>query len=511
MKKHYLCLVAIFLINLFSFGTYNGIVGASGEKVTASLNKSSYYAGQQLKLTIGYDCGYTVAGSIIEVVFPQGLEYKEYSKAGQTPIDSVNKNGNTLTVLQSEGELDKTELVILVFDVSSSLTVGTKNSIDVTLKSTTDDNWNEYLPNAKISVSFDVVSPPTPTPTATPTQKPTATPTQKPTATPTQKPTKTPTQKPTATPTQKPTATPTQKPTATPTQKPTKTPTQKPTATPTQKPTKTPTQKPTATPTQKPTATPTQKPTKTPNITPTIVPTTTPTDIPAITPTASITNTVPPTGTPYTPVFTIPENWLSYENNDRKFAVGYVDGSDFSGNPIFTVTEMADFDGESADLLLEAVGKYDGEYSCLAIYKMWLTENDSVYIPEKIIGFLLSLPEQSNEYKEYVVLYINDKLEVTPIDYSLNDGVLAFNNSNAGYFAVMGKLSSSILNQTDTPPEATPLAEDDSGISPGTLIILIIITAFISLWIGIGIGFIIWGKNSKKTRYSSQETGGWYR
>ena len=439
MKKHYLCLVAIFLINLFSFGTYNGIVGASGEKVTASLNKSSYYAGQQLKLTIGYDCGYTVAGSIIEVVFPQGLAYKEYSKAGQTPIDSVNKNGNTLTVLQSEGELDKTELVILVFDVSSSLTVGTKNSIDVTLKSTTDDNWNEYLPNAKISVSFDVVSLPTPTPTATPTQKPTKTPTQK------------------------------------------------------------------------PTATPTQKPTKTPNITPTIAPTTTPTDIPAITPTASITNTVPPTGTPYTPVFTIPENWLSYENNDRKFAVGYVDGSDFSGNPIFTVAEIADFDGESADLLLEAVGKYDGEYSCLAIYKMWLTENDSVYIPEKIIGFLLSLPEQSNEYKEYVVLYINDKLEATPIDYSLNDGVLAFNNSNAGYFAVMGKLSSSIQNQTDTPPEATPLAEDDSGISPGTLIILIIITAFISLWIGIGIGFIIWGKNSKKTRYSSQETGGWYR
>ena len=439
MKKHYLCLVAIFIINLFSFGAYNGIVGASGEKVTASLNKSSYYAGQQLKLTIGYDCGYTVAGSIIEVVFPQGLEYKEYSKAGQTPIDSVNKNGNTLTVLQSEGELDKTELVILVFDVSSSLTVGTKNSIDVTLKSTTDDNWNEYLPNARISVSFDVVSLPTPTPTATPTQKPTATPTQK------------------------------------------------------------------------PTATPTQKPTKTPNITPTIVPTTTPTDIPAITPTASITNTVPPTGTPYTPVFTIPENWLSYENNDRKFAVGYVDGSDFSGNPIFTVAEMADFDGESADLLLGAVGKYDGEYSCLEIYKMWLTENDSVYIPEKIIGFLLSLPEQSNEYQEYVILYINDKLEATPIDYSLNDGVLAFNNSNAGYFAVMGKLSSSILNQTDTPPEATPLAEDDSGISPGTLIILIIITAFISLWIGIGIGFIIWGKNSKKTRYSSQETGGWYR
>ena len=191
--------------------------------------------------------------------------------------------------------------------------------------------------------------------------------------------------------------------------------------------------------------------------------------------------------------------------------MGYVDGSDFSGNPIFTVAEMADFDGESADLLLGAVGKYDGEYSCLEIYKMWLTENDSVYIPEKIIGFLLSLPEQSNEYQEYVILYINDKLEATPIDYSLNDGVLAFNNSNAGYFAVMGKLSSGILNQTDTPPEATPLAEDDSGISPGTLIILIIITAFISLWIGIGIGFIIWGKNSKKTRYSSQETGGWYR
>ena len=164
MKKRYLCLIAIFVINLFSFGTYTGIVGASGEKITASLNKSSFYTGQQLELTIGYDCDYIVAGSIIQVTFPDGLEYEEYEKAGDTPVDSVNKSGNTLTILQSEGELKETDLVVLIFNVSGDLSVGTSASITVTLKSTTDNNWNEYAPNAKNSVSFDVVAKPTPTP-----------------------------------------------------------------------------------------------------------------------------------------------------------------------------------------------------------------------------------------------------------------------------------------------------------------------------------------------------------
>ena len=475
MKKRFLCLVAIFLINIFSFGTYNSIVGASGEKVTVSLNKSSYYAGQQLKLTVGYDCGYIVAGSIIEVVFPQGLEYKEFLKAGQTPIDSVNRSNNKLTILQSEGELKKTDLVILTFEIGDSMSIGSNNSINITLKSTTDDSWNEYSPNAKVSVSFDIVAEPTPTPTATPTQKPTATPTQKPTATPTQKPTATPTQKPTATPTQKPTATPTQKPTATPT--------------------------------QKPTATPTQKPTKTPNVTPTI----TPTNITVVTPTNTITNTLTPTNTPYIPNLTVPENWLTFEKENQKFAIGYVDGSSFSGEPVFTVTEITDFDGESADLILETVNSNSNGYSCLAIYKMWLAVDDLAYIPEKVIGITFSSVDSLNNYEEYVVLYINDSLETTELECSLDDGVFSFNNSNAGYFALMGKDSQKVPERTNDISVITPIPQDDKGVSPGTLIILIIVTAFISLWIGIGIGFIIWGKNSKKTRYSSQETGGWYR
>ena len=459
MKKRFLCLVAIFLINLFSFGTYNSIVGASGEKVTASLNKSSYYAGQQLKLTVGYDCGYIVAGSIIEVVFPQGLEYKEFLKAGQTPIDSVNRSNNKLTILQSEGELKKTDLVILTFEIGDSMSIGSNNSINITLKSTTDDSWNEYSPNAKVSVSFDIVAEPTPTPTATPTQKPTATPTQKPTATPTQKPTATPTQKPTATPT------------------------------------------------QKPTATPTQKPTKTPNVTPTI----TPTNITVVTPTNTITNTLTPTNTPYIPNLTVPENWLTFEKENQKFAIGYVDGSSFSGEPVFTVTEITDFDGESADLILETVNSNSNGYSCLAIYKMWLAVDDLAYIPEKVIGITFSSVDSLNNYEEYVVLYINDSLETTELECSLDDGVFSFNNSNAGYFALMGKDSPKVPERTNDISVITPIPQDDKGVSPGTLIILIIVTAFISLWIGIGIGFIIWGKNSKKTRYSSQETGGWYR
>lgn len=489
MKKRLLFLVAILLINIFSISTPMGKSFAAEDEVTASLDKSSPYAGQQVALTIGYNCQYIVLGSIIKVQIPDGLIYKKYEEVGNTPVDKVDVTDDVITIIQAEGEEKKTSLVTIYFTVDSSLAVGKKCTFSITMTETTDENFINYYPNAKMQVSLTVAAKPTPTPSPTPSPSPT----------PTQKPTATPTQKPTATPTQKPTATPTQKPTATPTQKPTATPTQKPTATPTQKPTATPTQKPTATPTQKPTATPTQKPTQTPIITPVVT-------APIESPSASPDITLPPS----TPV--IPENFISTVTDKQTFMVGYVDGDKFDGSPILEVIDITLSEEESADLIYRAINENLGELSCIAVYKLWLVENESIFIPEKLLTFIMTTTDEMNNYEEYSILYINDSLEVTKLPYTFENGVLSFNNANSGYFALVGKSKISIPENTPDVPSTThvPSVDNDDVVSPGTFIISLIVTAFISLWVGVGIGFLIWGKNKKKTRYSSRKTGGWY-
>ena len=82
MKKRLLILVSILLINIFSISTPMGKSLAAEDEVTASLDKSSPYAGQQVALTIGYNCQYIVLGSIIKVQIPDGLIYnKKYDNS----------------------------------------------------------------------------------------------------------------------------------------------------------------------------------------------------------------------------------------------------------------------------------------------------------------------------------------------------------------------------------------------------------------------------------------------
>jgi hypothetical protein len=129
---------------------------------------------------------------------------------------------------------------------------------------------------------------PTPAPTSQPTPAPTAAPTNRPSLQPTPAPTNRPSNQPTPAPTNKPT----QPPTPAPTNKPTYAPTPAPTNKPSKQPTPAPTNKPTGHPTPAPTPAPTNRPTKPPTGVPTLWPTRIPTHVPTKRP------TFPPTPVP---------------------------------------------------------------------------------------------------------------------------------------------------------------------------------------------------------------------
>ena len=288
-------------------------------------------------------------------------------------------------------------------------------------------------------------------------------------------------------------AKPTPVPTATPTQKPTATPTQKPTATPTQKPTATPTQKPTATPTQKPTATPTQKPTATPENTNNIT----------INPSIDVQTPAPPT-------YTAPENYVTHVYNNQFFAVGYVDGSPFPGLLTLDISDITFSNEENADLIYETISEHLNGKTCVALYEIWLRTDTEIFIPEKIVSIRLSNIDRMNGFDNFEVLYITDTLEVNRLLCENTDGMMMFNNPNMGYFVLIG----TEIEQNTEAPEVTQGSAvsvgTKEGISPGTFIISLILAVFVSLWIGVGIGYVIWGKNKKSSRYSGRSAGGWY-
>ena len=212
---------------------------------------------------------------------------------------------------------------------------------------------------------------------------------------------------------------------------------------------------------------------------------------------------------PATP--SIPDNFISVTTDRQSFMVGYVDGDKFAGRPVFSATDITLSEEESVDLIFRVINEHVGDSSCIAVYQLWLYENDTVYIPEKLLSFMITVTDEINDYEEYAILYINDNLEVTKLPCEMKNNILSFNNANAGYFALIGNRKISEPENTPDVPVATHVpSENKDGVSPGTFVISLIITAFIALWIGVGIGFVIWGKNKKKTRYSSRKTGGWY-
>lgn len=238
-------------------------------------------------------------------------------------------------------------------------------------------------------------------------------------------------------------------------------------------------------------------------------PTTTPaSDTPAGTSTAAPTETPTPAPTPVV-------NEIG-SIGDFTGKASYTDNSIFEENMAVLIKDLSQ--NADADSDIQAIRVVEKERDIFSIFELSLQKNGRDVVVTKAMNIRIALQGTLEGYDHISVLQIAPSGVATIVESTVEAGYLKFTTNALGKFALVGDALNPTPPAAVTPsPGATlqnggnagiisPSAEGGADaspgaegvVTPGAFVFWLIITLIIGIWIGIGIGYILWGRYKTK-------------
>lgn len=199
---------------------------------------------------------------------------------------------------------------------------------------------------------------------------------------------------------------------------------------------------------------------------------------------------------------------------------------DFSLNAMFADKRIVDEDlsinvkklniNDISPEIIQAVRAKDGDKDIFLYFKLTLQLNGRDTVQNSVIDIEINGNEIIAEYQSISLFRVNNN-QVTKVTDEETDGNIKFSASELGTFLVIGVKNPQASNKTENPQQNSPTLQTDDpagiitpgstgttdnenkgSITPGAFVFWIIAALIIGLWLGLGIGYILWGRYKTK-------------
>ena len=201
---------------------------------------------------------------------------------------------------------------------------------------------------------------------------------------------------------------------------------------------------------------------------------------------------------------------------DLKIRASYEDNSVFDDNMAINAVVLHE-NGE-IESIISAVRVIEREQDIFSVMRLSLQRNGRDTNLTKRINIRVEQTEAAAEYRDISVFYVDEAGVARKLDASEENGYISFMTDVLGIFVLSGAGDGGIISPTNE-PDATPSLQtggntgiipsseagtdtDNEGISetvsPGAFVFWLFLALIVGIWIGIGIGYILWGRYKAK-------------
>lgn len=166
--------------------------------------------------------------------------------------------------------------------------------------------------------------------------------------------------------------------------------------------------------------------------------------------------------------------------------------------------------------VIQEVRAQDGDKDIFLYFKLTLQLNGRDTVQDSVIDIEINANEILEEYQNMSLFRVKDNQVIKVTDEETDD-FIKFSADELGTFLVIGVKNPELSNPTEKPQNSAPTLQegdvagimspgvtkpsDDSSagaITPGAFVFWIIAALVIGLWLGLGIGYILWGRYKTK-------------
>ena len=195
----------------------------------------------------------------------------------------------------------------------------------------------------------------------------------------------------------------------------------------------------------------------------------------------------------------------------------------YSDNAVFE-SDMAILSknlNESTDTnnIIEAVRNIEKDKDIFYIFELSLQKNGRDTEVTKQMNIRIEQKDTLEQYTDISVFKIDSSGFAHAVDSRTDNGYILYTASELGRFVLTGVSANNTANPNPTPGNNTtlqsggvtgiispkpPEAENNAGdgiVTPGAFVFWLALAIIIGIWIGIGIGYILWGRYKSKKIY----------
>lgn len=212
---------------------------------------------------------------------------------------------------------------------------------------------------------------------------------------------------------------------------------------------------------------------------------------------------------------------------DFNLKAGYADNSAFVDDMAVLVKEIRE--SEEAEVLIQAVRAAERDQDIFSIFHMTLQKNgrDTEFTKQMNIRI-----EQSGVFASYdnISVYgIDDAGTARKLETKIENGYICYTADAMGTFALTGMLLPDHTEAPSPSPVISPTLQNDGNtgiippsqsaagngsenregvVTPGAFVFWLILALLVGIWVGIGIGYILWGRYKTKKNYTGPKVIG---
>ena len=206
---------------------------------------------------------------------------------------------------------------------------------------------------------------------------------------------------------------------------------------------------------------------------------------------------------------------------DFKLKAGYSDNSIFESDMAVNVREIRD--EAETEPFIRAVRQIERDQDIISIFEITLQKNGRDTELTKQLNIRIEQSGQFLSYDTISVFRIDTAGMAHRLETTVEYGYICYTTAELGTFALSGVL---LPGQTEAPtelPSASPTLQNDGNtgiitppgtdaesgrdteegiVTPGAFVFWLVLALLLGFWIGIGIGYLLWGRYKTKKTHS---------
>lgn len=198
---------------------------------------------------------------------------------------------------------------------------------------------------------------------------------------------------------------------------------------------------------------------------------------------------------------------------DFKLYGEYIDGSKIEKNVAINTINY----GETSITaeIISAVRAQNGNQDIISMIRLELVQNGRPINQEGKLKIYINNETFFNDFENLSLYKINEKEIIENIEIKLENEYIIFETKELGDYVVCGEKAIAEATpgvETNKPlqeneatgiittnsPTTTPNSAEEGLLTPGGFVFWLIVALIIGLWVGLGIGYILWGRYKSK-------------